>query len=118
MLVSKVSGLKGDFLHLNQEGTPADQFEYDLSDSQVTITRYKGTDANVIIPDTIEGYPVKRIGGSTFKGNSEITEIIISNGVIEIRGHAFDDCSSLSKIVIPETVIDINDCYLLNCSKL
>ena len=33
-------------------------FTYSIADGAVTITEYKGSDANVVVPATIEGKPV------------------------------------------------------------
>ena len=42
-------------------------FEYTLSDNEATITSYCGTDAEVVVPNRINGvYPVTSIGGYAF----------------------------------------------------
>ena len=57
---------------------------YIISNNEVTITRYIGTDMDVIIPATIEGYPVTVIDATTFN-YTNITSVTIPDGVKEIR---------------------------------
>ena len=38
---------------------PAENFEYYAYDYSIEITKYKGTSSKVIIPDTIDGKPVR-----------------------------------------------------------
>ena len=55
---------------------------------------------------------------STFENCSNLTSIIISNGVTSIGSNAFYKCSSLTSINIPESVTSIGSRAFWNCSKL
>ena len=50
--------------------------------------------------------------------NTEITELMIPNGVITIRHHAFQGCSSLTSITIPESVTSIENVAFNGCSGM
>lgn len=77
------------------EPNPESEFEYDLASvgEAIKITKYIGKSTTVVIPDTIEGYPVTEIDSSTFdeKKNglvsvtipASIKEIPNGNGKIE-----------------------------------
>ena len=49
---------------------------------------------------------------------SDITKVIIENGVTSISNYAFSNCSSLTSITIPNTVTTIGECAFFGCSGL
>ena len=57
-------------------------------DARGVITRYNGFDANVIIPAEIGGKKITAIGKEVFQ-KSELTGVIIPNGVTSIGESAF-----------------------------
>lgn len=76
---------------------------YIVSDGEATITGYDGTPSgDLVIPDTIEGYPVTRIGSGAFGGCSGFTgELVIPNSVTSIDSCAFEGCSGFSSVSVP-----------------
>lgn len=74
-------------------------FEYEvLEDGTISITGYRGTDTEVIIPETIEGKKVTSIGERAFSQCTELTTINIPANVGEIRATTFYGCSNLKEI--------------------
>ena len=61
---------------------------------------------------------VTSIGSSTFYNCSNLTSIILPEGVTSIGGSAFEGCSSLTSINIPEDVMSIGNYAFLGCSSL
>ena len=51
------------------EGVQA-QFSFTTNNGTITITRYTGTDVVVVIPSSINGYPVTSIGDMAFQNNA------------------------------------------------
>ena len=99
--------------------TPESMFEYRRLDGQVTITKYKGEDKRVNIPQKIEGLPVTGIGSFTFQNCDFIQSVKIPNGVTDIGAFSFDGCSSVASVEIPDSVTNIGsyafcDCVLLD----
>ena len=76
-------------------------------DGTVTLTRYSGTDTDIVIPKSIDGKMVTSIGFLAFSGCSGLTSITIPEGVTSIGGEAFRGCSGLTSISIPEGVTSI-----------
>jgi len=68
------------------------------SDGTITITGYIGTGGDVIIPDTINGLTVTRIGAGAFQHNHSLTSITIPAGITNFGSLAFSDCANLTEI--------------------
>ena len=85
----------------------------------VTITGYKANiPTEVIIPDSISGYPVTSIGASAFKDNTSITSISIPNTVTSIGDSAFSGCSSLAAVSLGTGVKTIGASCFVGCTSL
>lgn len=100
----KITAMSVDKLK-KQKPAPESDFEVKPTDDSftaITITKYKGKDPLVVIPATMQGLPVKRIGWEAFKGNSNLVAVVIPEGVTYVNG--FSDCEHLSVAVIPEGV--------------
>ncbi|MBQ4105131.1 MAG: leucine-rich repeat protein [Clostridia bacterium] len=93
-------------------------FVYKVADNEVSITNYFGYSSEVIIPDTIDGYPVTSIGESAFNGCDSLNKVIIPKNVNTIEMDAFTDCHKLESVIIPESVTFIGDDAFHNISGL
>lgn len=78
--------------------------EYTLSGSQATVIGYAGSDTSLVIPSRIQEYEVKEIANQAFKGNQNITEVVIPEGVTTIGYQAFYGCENLQDVTIPSTI--------------
>lgn len=64
----------------------------------VTITKYTGTESTVILPSTINSWPVTKIGEDALKDNTTITSVTIPVNVTEIGANAFAGCTNLTSV--------------------
>ena len=85
------------------------QFNYTNDNGRITITKYTGPGGTVIIPETIDGLPVTRIGDSAFYESTGLDAVVIPNSVTNIGYSAFSGCTSLHDIVVPDNVITIEE---------
>jgi hypothetical protein len=92
------------------------QFTYTTNNGTVAITGYTGPDGDVIIPGTLDGFPVASIGDSAFKGRGVIS-VTIPDSVTRIGKSAFSSCHSLSNVVMPESA-SIGDWAFARCYSL
>ncbi len=94
-------------------------FEYSVSDGEITITKCR-EDAmgEIIIPQSIESMPVTAIGESAFEFCTEITKVTIPDTVKTIGSFAFVYCWSLENIDIPDSVISIESSVFEGCTSL
>ena len=58
------------------------------------------------------------IGDSAFSDCSNLTSVVIPDGVTNIGSSAFSDCSNLTSVVIPDSVTTIGNYAFLGCSSL
>ena len=80
-----------------------DYLEYEIIDGEVTITGCdKSISGDVVIPDTIEGYPVTAISQEAFSYCRLIKEITIPASVNEIDFWAFEDIFLLTRFNVSE----------------
>lgn len=64
----------------------------------VTITKYTGKESTVILPSTINSWPVTKIGEDALKDNTTITSVTIPDSVTEIGANAFAGCTNLTSV--------------------
>ena len=75
-----------------------DENDPDPPPKTVTITKYTGTESTVILPSTINSWPVTKIGEDALKDNTTITSVTIPDSVTEIGSNAFADCTNLTSV--------------------
>src|SRR4051794_18835830 len=82
----------------------AQDFSYTNTNGTITITGYKGVGGNVVIPGTIDGFPVTSIGDgalsfinhlvdqSNLTGLSNMASVLIPDSVTNLGRAAFAGC--------------------------
>lgn len=92
---------------------------YEIVDGEVTITDCDTEiSGDVVLPDTIEGYPVTIIGEYAFCDCVRITTVTIPEGVTTIGRSAFLLCYQLKQITIPASVTSVSDSAFSDCIEL
>ncbi|MBE6768726.1 MAG: leucine-rich repeat domain-containing protein, partial [Ruminococcaceae bacterium] len=75
------------------------EYTYTIADGKVTITKVDvSISGDVVIPDTIEGYPVVAIGNNAFRDCVNMTSVTIPESVETIGQYAFKDCTALTTV--------------------
>ena len=72
--------------------------EYISANGQVAITKYRGSEADIIIPQIIDELPVTVIKKSAFEKHETLTSVTLPNGVNFIEDRAFNGCSLLNAV--------------------
>ena len=75
-----------------------DENDPDPPPKTVTITKYTGKESTVILPSTINSWPVTKIGEDAFQDNTTITSVTIPANVTEIGSNAFAGCTNLTSV--------------------
>ena len=82
--------------------------EFGLNETETgwVVSRYSGTDTELVIPDTYMGAPVTAIGYETgrsvFYGNKTLERVVVPDSVEYIGEGAFRECLALSEIELPD----------------
>jgi len=97
--------------------SPVADFQYEIEDGEVKITKYIGSDREVRIPAEIKDRPVTVIGRNAFK-EYDLLYIYIPENVVLIDESAFYCCRFLETVVLPESLRDIGDGAFSGCEAL
>ncbi|MGN0432499.1 MAG: leucine-rich repeat protein [Lachnospiraceae bacterium] len=106
------------------QGTTEDGlYEYTQSNGTITLTKYLGTEEEVMIPGEIDGIAVTVLGNSLFTNNTSVVSVVIPDTVIEIQAggtgrSAFGYMDKLEKVTIPGNVKVIGSCAFIGCDIL
>ena len=92
---------------------------YAFNCTGLTSTIYTGTIAQWcnISFGNYEANPLNRSHSLTI-GGSEVTNLVIPNGVTEIKQYAFSGCTGLTSVTIPNSVTSIGSSAFSDCSGL
>ena len=82
------------------------EYDYVVHNGKATITAYKGSSSEIIIPERLDGYEVTGIG-AVFAYNKAITKVVIPEGISYIAPRAFEGCSAITEITL--NAISVND---------
>ena len=89
-----------------------------LEDGTVEITKYNGSETELVIPEMIDGKIVTVIGEDAFWYKTEIKEIIMPNYIKKIGRSAFGACDSLECIGLSEQLEIIGESAFYRCGSL
>ena len=103
---------------LYQNNSPSGDYLYSVLDNSAIITAYTGLGGEVVLPSTIEGFPVTSIDNNAFYGNASLTSLTIPDGIATIGNQAFFGCANLTSVIIPASVTSIGNQAFSGCSGL
>lgn len=118
------------------------EFTYTVSENKAAITGYTGSENEIAIPETIDGYTVTAIDEFAFFMNTVLTGITIpstveviddyaffhctslselnlpADGTLTIGTSAFEGCINLLEVTLPDITLSVGERAFLNCSNL
>ncbi len=101
-----------------------------------TLTKYRGSDERVTIPDTVEVVgesafennqkvqfvvvpkSVKRLDAYVFWGCNHLEEVVLGKGLTAVDEYSFAGCTGLKQITIPDNVQSIDAQAFAGCTNL
>ena len=91
----------------------------DPSENKSTVTKVEsGIQTDIVIPETISGAAVNKIGKEAFSNYSNLKSVTLPDGITSIGEKAFSNCSDLTSINIPDSVETIGAYAFENCTSL
>ena len=100
-------------------GVQAAEFDYTVSDGQVTITGWNASASGVVtVPAVVDGYPVTAIADYAFLQCVDLTEVYLPDSVATIGEAAFWGCENLQTIHLPDTMTSLGFSAFAYCSNL
>ena len=92
---------------------------YDGQYSIQTITGYRGSDADIVIPSVdADGAAIQAINDYAFQDKTGLVSVTIPSSVTGIGWGAFSGCSGLKSVTIPDSVVRIGNNAFGNCYAL
>ena len=88
-----------------------------VQNGSASLISYTGEATEVIVPSTVNGYPVVEIHGA-FKANQNIVSVTLPEGLRKIGSDTFRNCYNLETINFPEGIVLIGDYAFYGCNNL
>lgn len=88
------------------------------NDGGIVITGYTGTVTDMVVPDALEGKPVRAIGPEAFSDNSYLRSIVLPEGLNSIGNSAFKNNFNLESVKLPSSLRTIGESAFSSCSEL
>ncbi|SEK57185.1 leucine-rich repeat protein [Ruminococcus albus] len=83
-------------------------WEYEITgDHTAKLVKYNGKDAEISIPQGIDGYSITELGEKLFFNNTAVKSVKIPRGIQSIPSYCFGNASNLESVAIPLGVTNI-----------
>lgn len=106
-----------DDVTFENEYTSGD-YRVGVADGKIMILDYYGSDSDIVVPDTIDGYPVLALGKEAFYYHKFITTVTLPEGLEYIGESAFANCYNVGSLNIPNSVTHIGQMAFYCCESL
>ena len=97
---------------------PDNGLTFELAEGGYAVSRYAGTDKEVIVPGEYKDKPVVAIGVKAFSGCDKVTSITLPSSIKTIGVGAFTNCAGLTSITIGRGVEIVGYGAFNFCSNL
>ena len=92
-------------------------FDSEVTGEGVVITRYTGSEKDVVIPGKIDGVPVIAIGNGAFSGSRVTETVVLPASVRRVEANAFRECRNLRSVSLGGTET-VGNVAFLGCTSL
>ena len=78
----------------------ATMFEYADNGDTVTITKYIGSETDVVVPTSLMGKPVSAVAAAAFSGNTSLTSLTFDGSLYNYPQNMLSGCVNIKKLTI------------------
>lgn len=82
------------------------------------ISKYNGSEKNLVIPEKIDGNIVDNIGSNAFEGSQTLESVVLPDTVVAIYDYAFKNCQNLKSVKFPDTPVALDEYCFYGCKSL
>lgn len=94
------------------------EWSYTVANGTATVTGVASAVGNLVIPESLDGYPVKAIGHEALSGCMDLTSIELPEGLETIERSAFKGCTGLTNIGLPDSLTSLGWGAFEGCTSL
>lgn len=96
-----------------------EDYTYIVLNNKATITDVvTSISGDVVIPETLGGYPVVAIGNNAFESCTNITSVTVHDGIQKIGNYAFRNCTKMTAVSLPDGLESIGTYAFYKCTSL
>lgn len=110
--------IASDFAAEEAANDAEDDYVWFVENGGAVITSYIGKDYDVVVPQTLGGYPVRRIAENAFSSRYEVETVVLPEGLTTLDENAFRFCKYLRSIDFPTTLESIGERAFYQCTAL
>ncbi len=92
-------------------------YDATVVDGSYTIDKFYDGVTDVIIPSSVNGISITKIGDYAFK-DASVTSVEILDNIKKIGEYAFYGCSVLTSVKLPNSITELNDYTFYYCESL
>lgn len=94
--------------------SPAEDFVYEIRDGEAWILSWLGGDGTCVIPETLDGAPLRRICAGAFSG-AALDELVLPSSLRCIEDGAFTDCMILD-LTLYDSLRELSEASFSDCA--
>lgn len=83
---------------------PSEGFSYAIYEEGIELTAYDGSGGQVVIPQSINGCKVIKLGDDLFSNRNDITSFVVPEGIRELGYGVFRFCTRITEIKLPDSL--------------
>ena len=91
---------------------------HEVYDDSYSVSKYVGNDADIIVPNQIDGKRITAISNCAFQGNPNVVNLTVAEGISNIGSNTFENCKNLTTVNLPESLTVISGNAFRRCKKL
>ena len=98
--------------------TSQGELYYVIKEDRVNITSYTGEDENLVLPEKIEGLPVRKIDKKAFMNAKRLRSVVLPDTIRKLADWSFSYCRMLGTVELPRKKIAMGRSPFLGDDRL